>query len=143
MVESEIRSLKPSDLSWFLRVWGECPELGDASATGSSTFYRCLVKVDGSRIVGIEEKALMHYHKRKDGFLTLHNIGVSVSYRRQGLAGKLLDYLRSYRLPIRLKTDEDNTASRRFYERHGFLLQGHLTNRAGKAMVSYVLFPRT
>ena len=67
---------------------------------------------DQNTVVGF-----VHYHARRDGWHTLHEIGLLKSHQGQGLGQRLLAQVP---LPIRLKTTTDNAGAARFYEREGF-----------------------
>lgn len=58
----------------------------------------------------------VHYHPRKDGWHTIHEIAVSKKIQAQGVGQKLFD---SVPLPIRLKTTEDNLKALSFYAKNG------------------------
>lgn len=64
-----------------------------------------------------EVAGFVHYHARRDGWHTLHEIGVLKDRQGQGLG---LQLLAQVPLLIRLKTTVDNRGAARFYEREGF-----------------------
>lgn len=63
----------------------------------------------------------IHYHPRKDGWHTVHELAVSKSIQGQGVGQQLFD---SVPLPIRLKTTEDNTNALKFYAKNGMKIVG-------------------
>lgn len=67
---------------------------------------------DQATVVGF-----VHYHARRDGWHTLHEIGLLKSHQGQGIGQQLLAQVP---LPMRLKTTTDNLGAARFYEREGF-----------------------
>jgi len=58
----------------------------------------------------------VHYHPRKDGWHTVHELAVSKSIQGQRVGQQLFD---SVPLPIRLKTTEDNVNALKFYAKNG------------------------
>jgi ribosomal protein S18 acetylase RimI-like enzyme len=58
----------------------------------------------------------VHFHKRLDGWNTLHELAVDKNYHKQGVGKELFSCVP---LPIRLKTTEDNDNARKFYELNG------------------------
>lgn len=71
---------------------------------------------DISGVVGF-----VHYHPRKDGWNTIHELAVSKPLQSQGVGQKLFD---SVPLPIRLKTTEDNVKALKFYAKNGMHIVG-------------------
>lgn len=63
----------------------------------------------------------VHFHKRLDGWTTLHEIAVAKQYHGQGIGKKLLDIPKE---PVRLKTTIDNVKAIAMYEKHGFKFVG-------------------
>lgn len=63
----------------------------------------------------------IHFHKRKDGINTIHEIGVSKDYQSKGIGGKLFDLVP---IPRRLKTTEDNKIANMFYGKKGMEMIG-------------------
>lgn len=63
----------------------------------------------------------VHYHPRKDGWHTVHELAVSKSIQCQGIGQQLFD---SVPLPIRLKTTEDNVNALKFYAKNGMNIVG-------------------
>lgn len=59
----------------------------------------------------------MHCHKRKDGWTTLHEIGIDKAFQKQGIGQQLLKQLDG---SIRLKTTIDNIQAIRFYLNNGY-----------------------
>lgn len=70
-----------------------------------------LVFEDLSGVIGF-----VHYHPRKDGWHTIHEIAVSKQLQSKGVGQQLFD---SVPLPIRLKTTEDNIKALGFYVKNG------------------------
>jgi len=62
----------------------------------------------------------VHYHKRLDGWSTLHEIAVAKEHHGKGIGKELLSIPPE---PIRLKTTEDNVNAIAMYEKHGFELK--------------------
>ena len=58
----------------------------------------------------------VHYHKRLDGWHTLHELAIDKNYQYKGIGQKLFDVVPT---PIRLKTTEDNKVACLFYEKNG------------------------
>lgn len=56
----------------------------------------------------------VHYHPRKDGWNTIHEIAVAKDFQRQGIGENLFDIVP---FPIRLKTTIDNKNAIKFYEK--------------------------
>ncbi len=65
----------------------------------------------GGKVIGF-----IHFHKRKDGVTTLHEIGVDKDYQRLGIARELVSKLER---PIKLKVVKENPANE-FYQKLGF-----------------------
>lgn len=63
----------------------------------------------------------VHYHPRKDGWHTVHELAVSKNIQGHGIGQQLLD---SVPLPIRLKTTEDNVTALKFYAKNGMTIVG-------------------
>lgn len=59
----------------------------------------------------------VHFHRRLDGWTTLHEIAVAKDYHHLGIGSKLLQIPEA---PVRLKTTIDNKNAIAFYEKHGF-----------------------
>ena len=70
-----------------------------------------LVAECNNRVVGF-----LHFHKRRDGYTTVHEIGIDREYQSMGIGKKLLSYLEK---PIQLKVTKDNQVNE-FYKRLGF-----------------------
>lgn len=62
----------------------------------------------------------VHYHKRLDGWSTLHEIAVAKEYHGKGIGKELLNIPPE---PVRLKTTEDNINAIAMYEKYGFELK--------------------
>lgn len=75
-----------------------------------------LVFEDLSGVIGF-----VHYHPRKDGWHTIHEIAVSKQLQSKGVGQQLFD---SVPLPIRLKTTEDNIKALGFYVKNGMKIVG-------------------
>lgn len=58
----------------------------------------------------------VHYHPRKDGWHTIHELAVSKQCQSKGIGQQLFDFVP---LPIRLKTTEDNIKALKFYAKNG------------------------
>lgn len=65
----------------------------------------------GGNIVGF-----IHYHKRKDGWNTIHEIGVDKNFISKGIGKKLFNMVP---IPRQLKTTTDNIKANEFYKRQG------------------------
>lgn len=63
----------------------------------------------------------IHFHKRKDGWNTIHEIGVLKEYQGTGVGKKLFNMTPK---PRRLKTTVDNIKANEFYKRQGLKLIG-------------------
>lgn len=63
----------------------------------------------------------IHFHKRKDGWNTVHEIGILKEYQGTGVGKKLFNMIPK---PRRLKTTEDNIKANEFYKRQGLKLTG-------------------
>lgn len=61
----------------------------------------------------------VHYHPRRDGWKTIHEIAVERTAIREGLGQQLFD---SVPKPIRLKTTVENVGANKFYLRNGMKL---------------------
>ena len=61
----------------------------------------------------------VHYHPRKDGWHTIHEIAVAKEYQGKGVGKKLFDIVP---LPIRLKTTVDNKNAIEFYGKKEMVL---------------------
>ncbi len=57
----------------------------------------------------------VHYHPRKDGWNTLHEIAVMKEFHSNGIGQSLFELVP---LPIRLKTTEDNYVALSFYNKN-------------------------
>lgn len=68
----------------------------------------------------------VHYHARRDGWHTLHEIGIDKKFQKRRIGSLLLGIVPA---PTRLKTTTDNLNAIRFYIRHGF---GKARLEAGK-----------
>lgn len=115
--------MKESAADWFHRKWGvpteaylECM---DAYLTGNTEYgwYLC---VDGDRIIGGMGVIENDFHDRKDLAPNVCAVYTEEAYRRQGIAGMLLNMtvedLRSKGItPVYLVTDHTG-----FYERYGW-----------------------
>lgn len=75
-----------------------------------------LVFEDLSGVVGF-----VHYHPRKDGWHTVHELAVTKSLHSKGVGQQLFN---SVPLPIRLKTTEDNVKALNFYAKNGMTIVG-------------------
>lgn len=73
-----------------------------------------LVFEDLSGVVGF-----VHYHPRKDGWHTIHELAVAKNLHSNGVGQQLFD---SVPLPIRLKTTEDNVKALGFYAKNGMTI---------------------
>ena len=58
----------------------------------------------------------VHFHKRLDGWTTLHELVVDKNYQKIGIGKELYNCVS---LPIRLKTTEDNQNAINFYKKNG------------------------
>lgn len=67
-----------------------------------------------------------HFHKRLDGWTTLHEIAVAKDHQHKGIGQQLLSVLET---PVRLKTTIDNENAVTFYKKFGF---EHTRNEQGK-----------
>lgn len=115
--------LKDAAAEWFHSKWGvpkeaylECME---AYLSGSTNYgwYLCL---DGEKIIGGMGVIDNDFHDRKDLAPNICAVYTEDDYRKQGIAGKLLDYVvedcRSNGIsPVYLLTDHIG-----FYERYGW-----------------------
>ncbi len=115
--------LKDTAAGWFCEKWGvpkeaylECMEdyLNEKTEYG---WYLCL---DGDKIVGGMGVIENDFHERKDLFPNICAVYTEEEYRKQGIAGKLLDNavedMREKGItPIYLVTDHTG-----FYERYGW-----------------------
>lgn len=65
-----------------------------------------------------ENKVLgfVHFHKRLDGWNTLHEIVIDKNYQKLGIGKELYNCIPT---PIRLKVTEDNIYAIKFYELNG------------------------
>lgn len=63
----------------------------------------------------------VHFHKRLDGWTTLHEIAVAKEYHGKGIGKQLLDIPKE---PVRLKTTIDNVNAIAMYEKQGFKFVG-------------------
>lgn len=77
----------------------------------SITKNSLLVYEKDEKVVGF-----VHFHKRLDGWNTLHELAVDKAYTNQGIGKEL--YL-CVPLPMRLKTTVDNVYAQEFYEKNG------------------------
>lgn len=67
-----------------------------------------------------------HFHRRLDGWTTLHEIAVAKDRHHEGIGTKLISVLEE---PVRLKTTKDNVHAISFYEKEGFI---HTRTEPGK-----------
>lgn len=76
------------------------------------------IKNNGVFVACLEESVVgfIHFHKRKDGITTLHEIGVERGFENKGIGKKLVSIING---PIRLKVTQDNPANE-FYRKLGF-----------------------
>lgn len=77
----------------------------------------------------IKDKSIIgfvHYHKRRDGWNTLHELAVAKEYQHYGYGQKLFDDVPQ---PIRLKTTADNINAINFYLKNSMT---HVRNEQGK-----------
>lgn len=58
----------------------------------------------------------VHFHKRLDGWTTLHELAVDKNYQGQGIGKELYVCVP---IPMRLKTTIDNVHAQKFYELNG------------------------
>lgn len=58
----------------------------------------------------------VHFHKRLDGWTTLHELVVDKNYQKIGIGKELYNCVS---LPMRLKTTEDNQNAINFYKKNG------------------------
>ena len=58
----------------------------------------------------------IHFHKRKDGWNTIHELGVLPDYQKLGIGKKLFNMIPK---PVRLKTTVDNLTANAFYKYQG------------------------
>lgn len=70
-----------------------------------------LVICEENEVVGF-----VHFHKRKDGWNTLHEIAISKKHQHKGYGQQLFE---TVPMPIRLKTTIDNVTAIKFYEKNG------------------------
>lgn len=70
-----------------------------------------LVYENDKQVVGF-----VHFHKRLDGWNTLHELVVDKNYQGQGIGKELYVCVP---LPMRLKTTTDNIYAQKFYELNG------------------------
>lgn len=63
----------------------------------------------------------VHYHPRKDGWHTIHELAVDKRAQHVGVGQQLFDVVP---LPIRLKTTEDNSVALKFYAKNGMNIVG-------------------
>lgn len=76
---------------------------------------------DNNKILGF-----VHFHKRRDGWNTLHELVVDKHYHKQGIGKALFSCVPT---PIRLKTTVDNFHAMAFYTFNGMT---HIRNEEGK-----------
>lgn len=77
-----------------------------------------------SLFVFVEESSVIgfvHYHPRKDGWHTIHELAVDKRFHHIGIGQQLFD---SVPLPIRLKTTVDNKIALNFYAKNGMSIIG-------------------
>ena len=115
--------IKESAAMWFHEKWGvpkeaylECME-DYLSGNTEYGWYLCL---DGEKIIGGLGVIRNDFHERKDLFPNVCAVYTEEEYRRQGIAGRLLDLavedLRAKGItPVYLITDHTG-----FYERYGW-----------------------
>ncbi len=119
----ELPEIKDAAAQWFHEKWGvpveaylECM---DAYLSGDTEYgwYLCL---DGEKIIGGLGVIENDFHERKDLFPNICAVYTEEEYRKQGIAGRLLDMavedMKSKDIsPIYLVTDHTG-----FYERYGW-----------------------
>lgn len=115
--------LKDAAAEWFHSKWGvpkeaylECME----DYLSGSTNYGWYLCLDGEKIIGGMGVIDNDFHDRKDLAPNICAVYTEDDYRKQGIAGKLLDYVvedcRSNGIsPVYLLTDHIG-----FYERYGW-----------------------
>lgn len=86
-----------------------------------------LVFEDLSGVVGF-----VHYHPRKDGWHTIHELAVTKNLHSKGIGQQLFN---SVPLPIRLKTTEDNVKALDFYAKNGMTIVGEENGKKRKLTV--------
>lgn len=86
-----------------------------------------LVFEDQSGVVGF-----VHYHPRKDGWHTIHELAVTKNLHSKGIGQQLFN---SVPLPIRLKTTEDNVKALDFYAKNGMTIVGEENGKKRKLTV--------
>lgn len=77
----------------------------------------------------------IHYHPRKDGWNTVHELAVMREHQGKGIGQALFDIVP---LPMRLKTTVDNATAIAFYAKNNML---HVRNEQGKKR-SLVVFEK-
>lgn len=115
--------LKDTAAGWFHEKWGvptdaylKCME----DYLSGKTEYGWYVCLDGEKIIGGLGVIRNDFHERKDLFPNVCAVYTESEYRKQGIAGKLLDLavedMRSKGItPVYLITDHTG-----FYERYGW-----------------------
>ncbi len=88
-------------------------------------------------ILVIRPYAFAHFHKKKNGEVTLYEIAVDPSMKRKGLGKRLMEKM-GY--PMTLKTDADNEESNAFYKALGFICMGSKETKSGKPVNIYTRF---
>ncbi len=63
----------------------------------------------------------VHFHERRDGWNTIHEIGVRKDFQSMGIGKALFEMVPK---PRRLKTTQDNIKSNEFYKRRGMNMTG-------------------
>lgn len=58
----------------------------------------------------------VHFHRRLDGWNTIHELAIDKNYQKQGIGQQLFNVVPK---PIRLKTTKDNINACSFYEKNG------------------------
>ncbi len=117
MIESDLEQVMHLEKELFSNPWSEDSMRADIT---NNTGW---VMVDGDTVLGY----LCSYKVLDE--CQIANIAISPDQQRKGLASRFLDWLiaREHALGSRyffLEVRESNTAARRLYEKHGFLIVG-------------------
>ena len=74
----------------------------------------------------------VHFHRRLDGWNTIHELVIDKLYQKQGVGQKLFNIVPK---PIRLKTTKDNFNACLFYEKNGMSIKKTEVGRKRELLV--------
>ena len=82
---------------------------------------------------GKQPIGFIHFHRRRDGIVSVYEIAVAGQARGCGVGRRLMELAGA---KVRLKTDVDNHHSNAFYQRLKFVREGTVRSRNGKRLLN-------